>query len=138
MKPEDRYDSLIRFYSDKSGFTGKDWFKFKAQIKAESNFDSQAVSPVGAKGLGQFMDPTWGDWGKGDPFNPEANIDAQVRYMKRLLDRLTTWELAWAAYNWGIGNVLKIWTDPQWKTRLPTETQNYLQRITQYFKEYTS
>jgi soluble lytic murein transglycosylase-like protein len=137
MKASDRYDSLFRFYAEEAGFNSSDWLWFKAQVRAESAFDTRAVSPVGAKGLGQFMNPTWVEWGKGhDPFNPEANIDAQIRYMKWLLARVTTWDLAFAAYNWGIGNVLKVWQDPQWKQRLPLETKEYLARINKYHEEY--
>ena len=59
MKKDDRYDSLIKFYAEEAGFNGKDWLRFKAQIRAESNFDPDVISPVGAKGLAQFMDATW-------------------------------------------------------------------------------
>ena len=139
MKREDRYDSLIRFYAEESGFTGKEWLQLKSQIKAESNFDPKAKSWVGAEGLGQFMPPTWKEWGRGgDVTNPEDNISAQCRYMRWLLSRVTTWECAFAAYNWGIGNVLKVWQDPQWKKRLPEETRKYIERIEQYHEEYVN
>lgn len=133
----ERYDSLFRYYAEEAGFTGKDWLRFKAQARAESNFNPKAISHVGAKGIGQFMPATWEEWGRGqDVFNPEANIDAQIRYMRWILGRVTTWECAWAAYNWGIGNVLKIWQDPQWRMRLPLETKGYLNRIETFFQEY--
>ena len=139
MRKEDRYDSLIKYYAEEEGFTGKDWMRLKAQIKAESAFSPNAQSGVGAKGLGQFMDPTWREWGKGhNVFNPEANIDAQARYMRWLLNRVTTWECAFAAYNWGIGNVLRVWQDPNWKQRLPQETKDYLERIERYYEEYVN
>ena len=138
MNVEDRYDSLFKWYAEQNGFEGKDWLRFKAQVRAESNFKSDAVSPVGAEGLAQFMPATWKEWGKGKRVdNPEANIDAQVRYMKWLLKRVTTWECAFAAYNWGIGNVLKIWTEPFWKSKLPEETRNYLARIEKFYQEYS-
>jgi len=136
MRAEDRYDSLIRYYAEKVGLES-DWLQLKAQIKAESEFNPKAVSAVGAMGLGQFMKATWGEWGKGgDAFNPEHNIDAQARYMKWLLGRVTNWDCAFAAYNWGIGNVLKVWQDPYWKTKLPLETKNYLVRIDTFYQEY--
>ena len=138
MKKEDRYDSLFKYYAEEAGFTGKDWLMLKSQVKAESAFCPTAQSGVGAKGLSQFMDPTWKEWGKGqNVLNPEASIDAQARYMRWLLNRVTTWECALAAYNWGIGNVLRVWQDPNWKSRLPQETKDYLERIERYYEEYT-
>jgi len=137
MRKDNRYDSLIQYYAEENGFHGKEWFWLKAQIKAESAFNPTAKSGVGAKGLGQFMPPTWGEWGRGqDVFNPEANIEAQARYMKWLLGRVTTWDCAFAAYNWGIGNVLKVWQNSNWKNTLPKETKDYIVRINQYHEEY--
>jgi len=139
MRESDRYDSLFQYYAEEAGFTGNDWLRFKAQVRAESAFKPDAVSHVGAKGLAQFMPATWGEWGKGKSvIDPEASIDAQIRYMKWLLNRVTTWECAWAAYNWGIGNVLKVWQDPQWRLKLPLETKGYLNNIEKYFEEYTN
>ena len=114
MNPDDRYDSLIRFYGDQVGY---DWLLLKAQIKAESNFNPHAVSRAGAEGLAQFMDATWREWEDGtpgiqpepqeySPFDPEDCIRAQVHYMKWLLDFCGgDIEYALAAYNWGIGVV---------------------------------
>lgn len=150
MKAEDRYDSLFQYYSEKEGFPPGDWLYFKAQVKAESAFNPDAVSPVGARGLAQFMPYTWKEWQDGtpgiqtvvermklvDPRDPEDAIRTQIWYMKWLLARVTTWASAFAAYNWGIGNVLKVWQDPQWRTRLPRETKDYLVRIEDYYKEY--
>jgi soluble lytic murein transglycosylase-like protein len=44
-----------------------------------------AVSPKGAKGVMQFMDDTWAAYGKGDPRDPVASIDAGARIMKDLI-----------------------------------------------------
>ncbi|MFK5882780.1 MAG: transglycosylase SLT domain-containing protein [Candidatus Izemoplasma sp.] len=90
------------------------WLFLKAQCYAESAFKDTAVSPVGAKGLCQFMDPTWGQYGIGDPFNSEANINAAARYMSVLIDGWNSerpiedkYKLAQASYNAGFGNLLK-------------------------------
>ena len=152
MRSEDRYDSLIRYYAEERGFEGKDWLRFKAQIKAESNFDPDARSRVGAVGLAQFMPLTWSEWHDGtpglqkvlhelkliDPRDPEDAIRSQIHYMKWLLGRVTTWDLAFAAYNWGIGRVLRVWQDPLWRSKLPLETENYLYRINKYYEEYAN
>lgn len=138
------YDGLIKRYAGECGFTGKEWLRLKSQVKAESAFDPRAVSSVGAKGLAQFMPATW-EWAKelgwvakdADVFDPEQNIKAQAHYMRWLLDRLPTWEAAFAAYNWGIGNMRKAMVDPEWKKKLPAETKGYLERIQRYYDEYT-
>lgn len=121
-----RYDSVFRYYA---GLHGLDWRWMKAQAIAESGLDPEAISRAGAKGLTQFMGATW-RWimGKGDPFDAEESIDAQSRYMRYLLGRMDG-DLfkAFAAYNWGEGNVRRAGKD--WRERLPRETRDYLTRI---------
>lgn len=109
MKPQDRYDSLIQYYAQQNGL---DWRRIKRQIEAESSFSPTAVSPVGAKGLMQFMDATWKEWGEGDPFNAEESIKAGCRYMAHLYgcfgeipDPDERYRFALAAYNAGRGNI---------------------------------
>jgi len=58
-----------------------------AQLNAESGFNPQAVSPVGAQGISQFMPGTWALYGRdengdgtADPFDPADAIPAQGRY----------------------------------------------------------
>lgn len=105
-----------------------------AQLKQESNFNPNAVSPAGAMGLAQFMPATWAQYGEGDAFDPEASIDAQGRYMKVLMDIVEPMaggdqseqvKLALAAYNAGPGNVQKHGGIPPF-----AETQNYVEIIT--------
>lgn len=61
-----------------------------------------AVSPKGAKGVMQFMDGTWAEFGKGDPRDPAASIDAGARYLKHLVEHYNGNEqAALAHYNGG-------------------------------------
>lgn len=138
IKDEDRYDSLFRYYAERSAFENDDWLYFKAQAKAESAMDPRAKSPVGAQGLCQFMPATWKEWCKtgDDPFNPEASISAQIRYMKWLIERVRYWDKAFAAYNWGIGNMLRYQDLPGWRSQLPDETKAYIVRINDYYQTY--
>ena len=86
-----------------------------AIIKVESNFNSNATSGSGAKGLMQLMDNTASDIAKElkiekfEPnmlYNPEINIMIGVRYFDNLLSKYNeNYYLAIAAYNGGIGNV---------------------------------
>ncbi len=109
---------------------------------AESNLDPDAVSPVGAKGLAQFMRPTWVEWWdkvygiRGLPLgrrtNPERSIELQAAYVCRLLSVFSGVDKALAAYNWGWGRVrrhLKKNDGHLRRQHLPQETQQYVARI---------
>lgn len=77
-----------------------------AIIVAESGFNPRAVSRVGARGLMQLMPRTARSMGLKDAFNPEKNIEAGVKYFRKLLDRFNgNTKLALAAYNAGIARV---------------------------------
>lgn len=85
-----------------------------AIIKAESNFNKEAVSKKGACGLMQLMDNTAKEVAQNTVieyesgttlYNPEKNIELGITYYKDLHNRFKCNELALAAYNAGIGNV---------------------------------
>jgi len=65
-----------------------------SQIEVESSFNPKAESPVGAKGLCQFMPQTWLEYGKGDIFNGEDNINACCKYINYLYKKYGTLSLA--------------------------------------------
>lgn len=92
---------------------------WKAQLWQESRLDPNAVSPVGARGLAQFMPGTWKDMvrdmklGDVSP-SSEVAIDAGAAYMARLTKAWSSprpaedrQKLARASYNAGTGNLLK-------------------------------
>lgn len=94
-------------------------------IKAESNGDPNAVSPVGAMGLVQLMPGTANYLGVTNPFDPTQSINAGAKYLSQLLKQFGgDTSLALAAYNWGPGNV-ETYTIDSW----PTETVNYVNKI---------
>lgn len=115
-----RYDSEIsaavkRFWPD---FPYP--YAWKAQLYQESLLNPDAVSPVGARGLAQFMPGTWAEvqrdlgWVSVSPHSAKHSIIAGAYYMRKLrrlwssprpiIDR--HW-LAQASYNAGGGNILK-------------------------------
>ena len=75
-----------------------------AVIAVESRHRPDAVSPAGAQGLMQLMPGTARILGVVDPFDPRANVEAGVAYLRRLADEFGT-VLALAAYNAGPGAV---------------------------------
>ncbi len=96
----------------------------QAVMEVESDFEPRAVSSKGAQGLMQIMPETQNDLGLRDPFDPEANIEAGVRYLKKMMDTFTSVETALAAYNAGPGNVRRYQGLPPFP-----ETQQYVQRV---------
>lgn len=74
---------------------------FSALIERESPFDPDAVSPKGAKGLGQLMPDTASDMGVNDPFDPVSNLTGSAQYFTALLAEFGSLDLALAAYNAG-------------------------------------
>jgi len=127
----DKYDPVIRKTSERYGV---DHALVKAVIKAESNFDSLAVSRAGAKGLMQLMPGTAKALGVNDSFHPADNIEGGVRYLRYLLDLFNgNLQLALAAYNAGEEAVFQYSGFPPYQ-----ETQTYVQRVLQYFQNYSS
>lgn len=97
----------------------------KAVIMAESGYNPKAVSHRGAQGLMQLM-PNTARWlGVENAFDPALNIDAGVRYLRRLIDRFKgDVELALAAYNAGSRYVRKYGGVPPFRA-----TRMYIRKV---------
>ena len=97
----------------------------QAIIRVESNFDPHAVSRAGAQGLMQLMPDTAARYRVEDPFDPQANIEGGIRYLRDLL-RLFPSDLrhVLAAYNAGEGAVQQYGGMPPYP-----ETQRYVERV---------
>lgn len=91
-------------------------------------------SPKGAIGLMQLMPGTARALGV-DPYDPIQNIEGGVRYLKQMLDRFGSIELALAAYNGGPGHLENMGRDI---SRMWPETQDFVKKITAWAREYDS
>jgi len=80
-----------------------------ALIARESRFNPNAVSPNGAKGLGQLIDSTARNMGVSNPFDIQQNLRGSLGYFKLMMDkwqgRSDQIDLALASYLIGPGNV---------------------------------
>lgn len=73
-----------------------------ALVEVESARRADAVSPKGARGLGQLMPGTARRFGVDDVHNPRQNLDGAARYLSWLIERYNgDLGLALAAYNAG-------------------------------------
>lgn len=100
-----------------------------AIMKAESNFNTKAKSPVGAYGLMQLM-PHFGT----GRLDPRQNVMLGTQYIGQLLKQFGDVRLAVASYNAGQGRVGKLLKKhgnsyDAIEKYLPNETRNYVRRV---------
>jgi soluble lytic murein transglycosylase-like protein len=94
-------------------------------IRAESAYDSTAISPKGAVGLMQLMPETATQYGVSNSFDPAENIKGGVKYLKDLIKLFNgkTAEVL-AAYNAGQEALKKFKGIPPYP-----ETRQYIRRV---------
>jgi hypothetical protein len=96
-----------------------------AVIRAESNFQSAAVSPKNAQGLMQLIPETSLRFNVKKPFDPEQNIRGGLSYLRWLLAYFEgDVPLVVAAYNAGEGAVNRFRGIPPY-----AETRGYVKRV---------
>jgi hypothetical protein len=96
---------------------------FARLIWKESRFDPNAVSPVGAEGIAQFMPGTAKMRGLADPFDIEQAIPASAKYLAEMKAGYGNLGLAAAAYNAGENRVSRWLSSGGF---LPMETESYV------------
>ncbi len=115
------YEKLIERTAARHGVDAK---LVRALIQVESAYRAEARSRKGAMGLMQLMPDTARRFAVRDPYDPGANIEGGIKYLKFLLDRFDVTPLALAAYNAGEAAVEKFRGIPPY-----AETRNYVQAV---------
>lgn len=111
---------------------------FKYLAMAESEL-TNAVSPVGASGVWQFMKGTAQEYGLevnsdvDERYHLEKSTDAACRYLKASKNQFGSWTLAAAAYNMGGGSLQRDLqnqnSNDYYSLLLNQETARYVYRI---------
>jgi soluble lytic murein transglycosylase-like protein len=99
-----------------------------AVAKVESRFDANARSAAGAHGLLQVLPSTAAEL-KLNPYHAGENVLAGARYLRQMLDRFDSTELAFAAYNAGPTAVERYGARPN------DETVAYVERVTSEWRK---
>lgn len=127
--PKKDFDRIINSASSRYGI---DPDLVKAVVKAESDFDTNAVSVKGARGLMQLMPETSRRMGVKNVHDPEDNVEGGIKYLSKLLKMFDMQiPLAVAAYNAGENAVIKYGRVPPY-----AETQTYVKRVMRYYDAY--
>ena len=116
----DKVCNLIEAHAVGNGLP-KDFFA--RLIWKESRFDPNAVSPVGAEGIAQFMPGTAKMRGLANPFDIEQAIPASAKYLAEMKVSYGNLGLAAAAYNAGENRVSRWLGSGGF---LPMETESYV------------
>jgi soluble lytic murein transglycosylase-like protein len=129
-----RTDAYASEISAAAAQYGVDEAIVRAIIHAESSYNPNALSRVGAQGLMQLMPATARRFGVSNAFDPAQNIRGGVQYLAWLLKRFNgDLTLAAAGYNAGEGAVDKYKGVPPYG-----ETQRYVQRVALLADRYRS
>ncbi len=143
----------LDYVSEYATAYGVDPYLIMSIIKAESNFDQEAVSHKNATGLMQIIEPTanWlakrmklADFQYEDIADPELNIKMGCYYMEYLLSLYDgNVKNALAAYNAGEGTVNRWLADPESSKDGVTlsfipypETRRYIAKVTNNHRIY--
>ena len=144
-----RYANIIKKTADRYGLEPG---TVAAVIKAESNFDKNAVSQKGATGLMQLLPETAeyiaekiGYTEKINLKSAECNIELGCAYLEYLFEKFTTEREVLCSYNAGEGRVTAWLSDKTYSSDGKTleyipfsETREYVDRVVKYKRKYSA
>lgn len=126
-------DNAIAIYNDVHRFSKEfnvDERLITAIIQTESNFSNNVTSKKGAIGLMQIM-PITAELLNINATDPTENIYGGIKYFSSLLKKNNNdFSLALAAYNAGMGNIIKYDSIPPF-----LETQNYINQVLNIYQQ---
>jgi membrane-bound lytic murein transglycosylase F len=143
----DRLPTLIGAFQEAGEVYGVDWRLLAAIGYQESNWDPEAKSITGVRGIMMLTEQTARQLGVTNRLDPYQSIDGGGRYLARLRDRLPdripepdrTW-MALAGYNLGLGHLRDVrkltqaqglnpdsWADVRQSLRLLTQEKYFSQ-----------
>ncbi len=135
--------------------TGIDKYLIYAVIRTESNFNAEAESEVGARGLMQLMEDAF-DWVKfrmeddrsvtyDDMYDPGYNIEYGSFLLKLLYEEYGDERTALAAYHSGRGSVNGWLEDKNYSSdgktldKIPSDTtEHYVKKVMTAYEGYTN
>ena len=123
-------EDLSAIFDEAANTYGVSSTLLKSIARAESNFNTSAVSSAGAVGIMQLMPATAASLGVTDSYDAYQNIMGGANLISQLLARYNG---ALAAYNAGSANVDKYGGIPPF-----SETQNYVQKVLSYMGSDTN
>src|SRR5687767_7980411 len=116
-----RFDSIVQEHASRQALRPE---LVRAVIQVESGYNPRATSPKGAMGLMQLMPDTARSLGVVDAYDPEENIRGGTAYLRQLLNKFGSEQLALAAYNAGPGAVDRYDGVPPYR-----ETKDYVRKV---------
>ncbi len=123
-----KIEPLVQTYSDEYQLDPE---LVHALIRAESGYNSRAISSKGAMGLMQLMPGTARALAVEDAFDPAANIAGGTRYLRMMLDEFEgRLEFALAGYNAGPKAVRQFGGIPPFP-----ETRRYIEQILRDYRD---
>lgn len=149
------YYHYSSFVDQFSSSTGIDRYLIYAVIKTESNFDPEATSDVGARGLMQIMEDAF-EWVKfrmndnsdisyDDMYVPYNNIKYGSYLLKLLYEEYGDVETAVAAYHSGRGSVNEWLKNEEYSSdgktldKIPSSTTaHYVNKVMKAYEAYTN
>ena len=143
-------------YVEKAAYeTDVDKYLIYAVIKTESNFNSEATSEVGARGLMQLMEDAF-EWVKfrmederdisyDDMYNPKYNVEYGSYLIMLLYEEYGDIETAVAAYHSGRGSVNEWLKNKEYSSngktldKIPSNTTaHYVSKVMKAYEAYTN
>jgi soluble lytic murein transglycosylase-like protein len=129
------YQGVIQQAADDNGVPVAilSWLLWKESRYRPEIIDGSVTSKVGALGIAQFMPATAVEQlGSEDAaLDPGLAIPGAARYLAKLRAQVGSWEAALAAYNWGVGNVMR-----KGLSAAPPETRDYYTSILNHAGSY--